>query len=1075
MRHYCYLLVVLILTMLSQAQVRVWEGTLDLPTYEEGLPDPNPPFDQFATNRFNYPYVLRENLTSRRVNHAWRAIYLENEYLKCSVLPDIGGHLYTCVDKISGQSMFYANTSIKKADVGYRGAWAAFGIEFNFPVSHNWVSMSPVDFAFHKNADGSASAIVGNVDRVYGMEWTVELILRPKSTLLEERVTLSNRSNVRHRFYWWNNAAARVSDDSRIVYPMRFTASHGFTEVVRWPVDEDGHDLSVIRNHVHGPVSLFAHGSREGFMGVWQPATRTGTVHFAEYEDVPAKKIWSWGVDEEGMDWRKALSDDNSGYIEIQAGLFRNQETYAFLAPRQSIHLSEYWMPVREIEGISRANLSGVLNLARNDKALVVGFNANRPIPQATVSVSDGSRVLYNEKVDLVPEHTWNHSLPLSDSQPQYTVEIRDALGVVLIRHTEGEYDWTPESETKVGPQPSYTIPEPAQRSCDDWIRLGNDFELNGKVLQALDTYEETLRRFPGSFTALKSAGRLTASLLRFDEAQGYLEQVHARDTSDAEISYYLGLAYDGLGEMRKARTSYEEAQRFASFRAAAALRLGELTAQDGDLREAERHLSEAVRVAPDDVRALEELVAVKVASGKVDEGKTLARQGLALFPLSYLLSEELGGPNLKQLANDTIRVLSLVAEYMRLGMYQRALAVLSRDYPSPQPDQTEPGALSPANHPMIAYFRGYCRERLGQSGVSDYNIASKLSTSYVFPSSAEELTVLNAVARANSQDATAHYLLGLLNFSSGLTDTALEEWSLSRKLNPQIPVLDASLGLALLHEKHDAERALSAFRDGLQSDATNVTVYLGADQALSLLSKPASERVQVLEKYPNLAEAPSSLIFELILNLAEAGDFQRAESLFHDRFFPREEGGTNVRQVWVEVEIQKMLASARDGHCADALVVAEHLGSPVPDLPFTRDGLEPILQSARTNYQLGIVYASCAKPAEAAKTFRLASTPSAPDQMEWAWRAAQKVSGFNEKQWQERLQTALAQAKSRSDTSSFSSWWDYVAGALAGAVGSQQEADQRFQKALLLPDRMLSHHFTRIARADAAIVSGNR
>jgi hypothetical protein len=310
---------------------------------------------------------------------------------------------------------------------------------------------------------------------------------------------------------------------------------------------------------------------------------------------------------------------------------------------------------------------------------------------------------------------------------------------------------------------------------------------------------------------------------------------------------------------------------------------------------------------------------------------------------------------------------------------------------------------------------------------------------------------------------------LGTLHFSRGLSDLALEEWLLSRKSKPQIPVLDASLGLALLHEKHDAQQALSTFRDGLQSDATNVTVYLGADQALSLLSEPASDRVQVLEKYPHLADAPSGLIFELILNLAEAGDFQRAESLFRNRFFPREEGGTNVRQVWVEVELQKMLASARDGHCADALVVAGHLGAPVSDLPFTYDGLEPILQSARTNYQLGATYASCAKPEEAAKKFQLASATSAPDQTLWAWRAAQKLPGVDEKQWQERLQTALAQAKSRSDTSSYTSWWDYTAGALAGALGSRQEADQRFQKALLLPDRMLAYHFTRMARAETA------
>jgi hypothetical protein len=270
------------------------------------------------------------------------------------------------------------------------------------------------------------------------------------------------------------------------------------------------------------------------------------------------------------------------------------------------------------------------------------------------------------------------------------------------------------------------------------------------------------------------------------------------------------------------------------------------------------------------------------------------------------------------------------------------------------------------------------------------------------------------------------------------------------------------------LHEKHDAAHALSAFQDGLRSDAANVTVYLGADQALSLLAKPASERVQVLEKYPDLADAPSSLIFELILNLAEAGDFQRAESLFHNRFFPREEGGTNVRQVWIEVELQKMLASAKAGHCADALSVADRIGAAVPDLAFTRDGLEPILQSARTNYQLGTAYTVCAKPEEATKKFQLATAATAPDQLFWAWRAAQKLPGFDEAQWRERLQSALLQAKSRRDTSSYTSWWDYRAGMLTGALGSRSEAYQEFQRALLLPDRMLAYHFTRLARAEA-------
>ena len=76
---------------------------------------------------------------------------------------------------------------------------------------------------------------------------------------------------------------------------------------------------------------------------------------------------------------------------------------------------------------------------------------------------------------------------------------------------------------------------------------------------------------------------------------------------------------------------------------------------------------------------------------------------------------------------------------------------------------------------------------------------------------------------------------------------------------------------------------------------------------------------------------------------------------------------------------------------------------------------------------------------------------------------------GFDEKQWQERLQHALLQVESHSQNSSYPSWWDYSAGVLEAALGRKQEADLRFQKALLLPDRMLAYHFTRLARAEIA------
>jgi len=67
---------------------------------------------------------MRQIVRSTETTHNWRAVFLENEYLKCTILPDVGGHIYTCIDKINGKPMFYANSSLKKALVAYRGAWA---------------------------------------------------------------------------------------------------------------------------------------------------------------------------------------------------------------------------------------------------------------------------------------------------------------------------------------------------------------------------------------------------------------------------------------------------------------------------------------------------------------------------------------------------------------------------------------------------------------------------------------------------------------------------------------------------------------------------------------------------------------------------------------------------------------------------------------------------------------------------------------------------------------------------------------------------------------------------------------
>jgi tetratricopeptide (TPR) repeat protein len=849
---------------------------------------------------------------------------------------------------------------------------------------------------------------------------------------------------------------------------MRFAAAHGFAEVQTWPIDSQGKDLSVIRNQTDGPVSLFVHGSRENFMGVWHPRTNTGTVHFADYAELPAKKIWSWGVDAAGLDWRKALSDDNSAYVELQAGLFRNQETYAFLEPRQDIAFTEYWIPVRNTDGISRANLAAVAHLERKADTLVVSVNVNRKLSASSIQILEGDTSLFTEKGDFVPERVWKKEIRLPMAGKRYTVELKDREDALLLRQTEGEYDWVPESEIKLGPQVSYLVPEETRRTEDDWLQQGMSLELNGSLLAAMETYQKGLLKFPADCELLKAAGRLDASLKRFEDAVAHLAAAHARNTTDSEISYYLGIAYEGVEREKDAVDAYQEAMRSPSFRAPATLRLAELQARQGALQQAEDDLRKSLQSAPGDLRAAEELEAVLRALGKTEEGGKLAGEWLARFPLSSFLHEELGKPNLVHLAADPYRVLNVASEYARLGLYRRAVEVLSREYPQPKPDQSEPGEVLPQNHPLVVYFRGYCREQLGESGAKDYSEASQLSTAYIFPNTVEDQRALQAAIRANANDASAHYLLGTWYFAREKTDEALSEWQQARKLNSHMPVLEASLGLALLHMKRDFANALNAFEDGIKNDPSNVVNYSGTVAAMALLGKPAAERVKALERYPELDSIPTSLVYELALNRAEEGNYKGAIDLFRSRFFGSEEGETNVRDVWVEVKLQQAVGLARAGHCEDALVAARTLGSPVPGLSFTQDGLQPILNSARTNYLLGELSSTCGHLEEADRNYRLSAQATGAADAIWAWASAKKLSAYDPVLWRERLSVALSQAESNRRTSAHQSWWSYSLGVLQLALKRDLEGEASLRESLLLPENRMSHHFSRLALGGA-------
>ena len=896
---------ILMMNVRADGQVKVWEGTMPLASSDEGPPDENPNFDYFAYIE-DYPYTMRQDIRATETVHPWRALYLENEYLKCTILPQLGGHIYTCVDKINGKSMFYANPTFKKAIISYRGAWSAFGEEFDFPVSHNWVTISPINWAYSTAADGSASVTVGNRDRVYGMDWTVEIVLHPGSTLVEERVTLSNHSDARHHFFWWNNTGIEVWPDSRIYYPMQLTKDNGSDAIDTWPVNSKGIDLSLVSRQT-GDFEAFAYGSSEPFMGLYSPHTDSGVAHWADPKALPAKKVFGWGNDNNALDWRHRLSDNNSAYVELQSGLFKDQATYQFLEPRQAIRFSEYWMPVRGIGSITRANLNGVVAMERDKMAggkigLKLGFNANHAVPGAKIVVSDGEKSIFEETVSLDPAVTWAHTIPDVDAGKSYTFLVSDAKGEPLLKHTEGVYDVIPRSQVHVGALPEVKPREEKDWDDADYLGNGTTNELQGDYLDAWDIYQRGLVKYPASLGLLKAAGRLGVSLWRYEEAAKLLAKAEEGAASDAEIHYYRGIAETALGNTSVARTELEAARNSSSFGMAAGLLLAEQLARGHDAAGALKLLEAACPVSAGDLRCIEEMVALQRAAGDAAGAKKLVAESLQRYPTSSFLRNEatkLGlpinpaaqGPDLdRHLAADTDRILNLVLQYNRLGLYADSLELLTRNYPKVASEDSEPGAVAPSQDAMLAYYRAFVREKLGQPAAADYAAASHLPLLYVFPNQPDEMVVMRAALAANPDDASAHFLLGSLLFSKGMVDPAIEEWRKAELLNPKIPSLQASLGRTLLEVKKQPAEAAKELQRGLQVEPGNAGLYVDLNQAMSQMGRSATQRADMMMTFPDPNMSPD-LVHALVDALRESHRDAEANAVLAHRFVPRKEG----------------------------------------------------------------------------------------------------------------------------------------------------------------------------------------
>jgi hypothetical protein len=237
------------------------------------------------------------------------------------------------------------------------------------------------------------------------------------------------------------------------------------------------------------------------------------------------------------------------------------------------------------------------------------------------------------------------------------------------------------------------------------------------------------------------------------------------------------------------------------------------MKARHGSLAEAASFIAESQKAAPDDQRVLEEQIVIRRAHGQHEIASAQAGDLLKHFPTSDLLLEEAGRPNLQHLAADPYRVIRIASQYAGLGLLQN-LGILSRSIrPSPRPGRTRNNIATEES--LVLYTLRLLSREVGRSRANDYALASLLST-LCFPSTQEEKLALkrrySKSTGCNRAFSPRYVVFRALKTETFCDGKRRDSWA-------RAFALEASLGLALLHEMHDFPGAVDAFKKGNNND----------------------------------------------------------------------------------------------------------------------------------------------------------------------------------------------------------------------------------------------------------------
>ncbi len=277
------------------------------------------------------PYRQQDGYNRERKNRTFNSVVLENKNLKAVFLPELGGRLWSLIDKKTNRELLYCNPVFQPGNLALRNAWFSGGVEFNVSIKgHNPLTCDPLFAQKITMPDGSEGVRMFEYERIRGVLYSIDAWIPEDSSFLYIRPKIENRTGKEIWMYWWSNIAVPAYKKTRVIVPTNETFINYFGN------DHYVLDYSALPYTLETDVSYPDNLSRslDFFYNIpddgekWITAVDNegyGLLQCSTSE-LKGRKLFVWGQGEGGKNWNKFLSDgSNDGYIEIQAGLARTQ------------------------------------------------------------------------------------------------------------------------------------------------------------------------------------------------------------------------------------------------------------------------------------------------------------------------------------------------------------------------------------------------------------------------------------------------------------------------------------------------------------------------------------------------------------------------------------------------------------------------------------------------------------------------------------------------------------------------------------------------------------------------------